>query len=93
MEWDNFMEVTIIIPINEKIPVPQPLLAFYIAMMTDEFINDMVESAGNLGQFFVGVPEEEMIAALYDLEADLEAQLQPLGADVAALLFLWLEPL
>jgi hypothetical protein len=53
-------------------------------VMTDQFIQDMVESAGNLGLFYVGVPEEEMVAALYDMEADLENALQPFGADVAA---------
>jgi hypothetical protein len=55
-------------------------------MMSDQFIADMVESAGNLGQFFVGVPEEEMVAALYDIEADLENGLRRLlGADISAL--------
>jgi hypothetical protein len=52
--------------------------------MTDEFIEDMVEPAANLGSFFVGVPEDEMVAALCDMEADLENALQPFGADVAA---------
>jgi hypothetical protein len=50
----------------------------------DEWIAEMVATAGCLGQRFVGVPEEEMVAALYDIEADLENGLQQLGAAVAA---------
>jgi hypothetical protein len=53
-------------------------------VMTDTWIADMVSAADGLGQFFVGVPEEEMVAVLYDMEADLENGLQPLGPDVAA---------
>jgi hypothetical protein len=54
--------------------------------MTDEFIQDTVEAAAGLAAFFVGVPEDAMVAALYDLEANLEASLQPFGADVASLI-------
>ena len=55
-----------------------------MAELTDEWIAEMVATAGCLGQRFVGVPEEEMIAALYQIEADFENELQSLGADAAA---------
>jgi hypothetical protein len=57
-----------------------------MAVMTDAFIEDMLKAAANLGQFFCGVPEEDMIDSLYDIEADLENGLQQLGVDVAALI-------
>jgi hypothetical protein len=52
--------------------------------MTDEWIAEMVATAGCLGQSFVGVPEDEMMTALYRLEADFENGLQQLGADAAS---------
>jgi hypothetical protein len=54
--------------------------------LTDEFIDATVAEAAGLAQFYVGVPEEEMIGALYGLEAELEDGLQRFGAEVAALI-------
>jgi hypothetical protein len=52
--------------------------------MTDEFIEDMVSTAGNVALFFVGVPDAEWQAALADACANLEARLaEQLGHDVA----------
>jgi hypothetical protein len=57
-----------------------------IDVMTDELIADLVAAASNMGQFFVGVPDEEMVAVLYGIEAQVEDGLRPeLGADVASL--------
>ena len=55
-------------------------------VMSDQFIEDCLTAAASLGLFYIGVPDEEMIAALYDIEANLEDRLQPFGADVAALI-------
>ena len=55
-------------------------------VMSDTWIEDMVAAAAGLGLFYVGVPEDEMVLSLYDTESDLEAALQPFGADVAALI-------
>jgi hypothetical protein len=53
-------------------------------VITDEWIAEMVATAGCLGQRFVGTPEDEMTFALYHIEAELEDRLQSLGADAAA---------
>jgi hypothetical protein len=54
------------------------------AVMTDEWINDMVQTAGSVAAFYAGVSEDEMMAAVFDICADLEAGLaEKFGPDVA----------
>jgi hypothetical protein len=55
-------------------------------MMTDEFIDSTVAAAAGLASFFVGVDPDAMMLELYTIEANLEAALQPFGAEVAALI-------
>jgi hypothetical protein len=53
--------------------------------MTPEFIDRCVASASELALFFTGVPENEMTAALYQVRANIEAELAGMFApDVAA---------
>jgi hypothetical protein len=57
------------------------------AVMTDEFINNCVASAASLAQWFVGVPEQEMIGTLYQVRANIRADLaEKFGPDVAAVI-------
>jgi hypothetical protein len=55
-----------------------------MAELTDEFID--FAAADGLALFYVGTPENEMVLALYDLEAELENGLQPLGTGPAAVI-------
>jgi hypothetical protein len=55
-----------------------------MAELSDEFIEDMVSTAGAVALFFVGVPDAQWQAALSNACANLEARLaQKFGADVA----------
>jgi hypothetical protein len=42
-------------------------------VMTDQDVDDLVTAAANLGLFFTGVPEDEMLCALPGLRAHMEA--------------------
>jgi hypothetical protein len=54
--------------------------------MAPEFVDRSVAAAADLALFFVGQPEEKMLATLRQTRANLEAELSELwGADVAAL--------
>ena len=50
-----------------------------------ELINRLRDEAANLALFFVGEPEEKMLAALEQTRRNLEAEIAPiLGAEMAA---------
>jgi hypothetical protein len=53
--------------------------------LTQDFIDRCVASAADLALFFTGIPENEMMAALYQVRANIEAELAGMFApDVAA---------
>ena len=50
-----------------------------------EFVQRCVAAAADLALFFVGAPEEKMLASLHQTRINLEADLaETFGADVAA---------
>lgn len=54
------------------------------AAMSDQFIEDMVAAAAGLASLYVGAPENEMMAALFDICADFEIGLaEKFGPDIA----------
>jgi hypothetical protein len=55
-----------------------------MAVMTAEFIDDMVAAAGNAAMFYVGLPDVQWQAALVEACVNLEAGLaEKFGRDVA----------
>jgi hypothetical protein len=55
--------------------------------MTDQFIDRCVAAAADLALFFVGAPDEQMLASLHQTRTNLETELsETFGADVAALI-------
>lgn len=56
-------------------------------VLTDHDIDTCVAVAAQLALFFVGTPEDEMLASLHHVRSDLEARLsEPFGAAVAAVI-------
>jgi hypothetical protein len=52
-----------------------------------EFIDRCVAAAADLSLFFVGAPEDQMLAALHGVRANLEGELaQTFGPDVAGVI-------
>jgi hypothetical protein len=52
--------------------------------MTDDMVNQLVAAAANIALLFVGVPHEIMLARLYDLREQVQAQFSAmLGPDYA----------
>jgi ABC-type cobalamin transport system permease subunit len=50
-----------------------------------EFVGRLCDQAANLALFFVGEPEEKMLAALEQTRRNIEAEIAPiLGAEMAA---------
>jgi hypothetical protein len=57
------------------------------AVMSDEFINDLVAAADTVAQFYTGMPATDMMLSLYNVRGIVEAQLEAqLGSDVAAMI-------
>ena len=53
--------------------------------MTQEFIDRCVAAAADLALFFVGAPDEQMLASLRQTRTNLETELsETFGAEVAA---------
>ena len=53
--------------------------------MTDEFIDSLVAEAADLALLSVGVPDLEMLGALFELRAGIQADLvERFGREVAA---------
>jgi ABC-type branched-subunit amino acid transport system substrate-binding protein len=53
--------------------------------MTDEFINNCIAAAAGFALLFVGVPDVQMMEALYQVRANVQAELaETFGPDVAA---------
>lgn len=54
--------------------------------LTDELVDDLLAGAAQLAVEMVGMPEDQMTAALFDVQQDLRASLSiQLGARVAAI--------
>jgi hypothetical protein len=58
-----------------------------MASMTDEFIDSAVAAAAGLALLFVGVPDVEMMRALHEVRAAVQANLaEAFGADIATVI-------
>jgi hypothetical protein len=54
-------------------------------MTPERFVSRYVAAAADLALFFVGEPEEKMLATLHQTRTNLEAKLaEPFGPDMAA---------